>query len=919
VSSEALEVSELARRLAFKLGCRLVLLGTVEPRFYVDLCGRVPVSGLDVPTRIGRARLVSPEDDWRILDSATGEWRLEGIELDSTVLLVGARELRMAEARAQLADALEQAPAAIVVGDDAVRGVSLLNELAASARAAGLVVEAATLVAGPDEARDCPLLVVSSGRDTRVGALVRGGLNSLAFDPDFDAFGAQVSRGRILVASYEVVGATLTGGIGTANTALALALAEAGHDVTLLYTGFESHRVQERLPRWADFYRARGLQFESLGELPLWHETSPHFNVARSFQLYRWLLKKDPFDVIHVPECQGHGYFAQLAKRQSEVFRQSSFVVGIHSSTRWCAEANRRTLGRLEHLVDDEIERRSVELADVLISPSSYLLDNTRRRGWKTPDRSFVQQYVVRETSAERLGSMSDRPTEIVYFGRIETRKGAELFCDAIDELARSADREFTVTFLGASGIVGTQAGEAYVAHRARHWPWPYSILTSCVRHEAIEYLRSRNCIAVMPSLVDNLPNTVIEAISLGIPFLASRSGGTAELIALDDLDRCTFDPLASAVPGVEPPTHSDDGKGTTHADLVANLRRALTDSHAVARFAVDPSESLRLHTAWNGSEALRARTSSVSSPRDAPEVRVTFALAGDASDLESTRITVSSARSAGVESQGVVVLMGEPDDADQVRLDSLQAECASIGWHLARQPSSHVARAQNRALEETAAPLIVFLRPGVALLPGGEERIRAALGTASALSFTALREAPTDGEDRCFVPLAGPVIAGLRYDAFSVGAYAVTRRAIERIGGFTSDAVGREADTDLLVRLQLAGCRVDQLVEPVVRIESRSLETDLVRRFAHVEGHPGQGDSAALLVERAFRRATPGPLVDAVALIGSAADPDWASGVQAQLTAAHQYSGALQRSRALRVARMIRRVQARVGSRRDD
>jgi len=916
VTNDALEVSDLARRLAFKLGCaRVALIATVEPRFYVHLCGLVPVTGIDAPTRIGRARLVSPDDDWRVHESAVGgEWQLDGIELDATVLLVGAHELVDAETRAQLADAMERAPASIIVGDDVLRGSTILNELADSARAAGLAVEAATLVTGPDGVRDCPLLVVTNGTEARVGAVVRGGLNSLAFDPEFDAFDAPVSEGRILVASYEVVGPTLTGGIGTANTALALALAEAGHDVTLLYTGFESNSVRNRLPRWADFYRARGLRFESLGEFPLWHETSPHFNVARSFQLYKWLLTKKRFDVVHVPECQGHGYFAQLAKRQSGIFGQTSFVVGIHSSTRWCAEANRRTLGRLEHLVDDELERRSVELADVLISPSAYLLDNTRRRGWKTPARSFVQQYIVRETSTDHPGADSARrPTEIVYFGRIETRKGAELFCDAIDELATStADRDLEVTFLGTSGIIGTQAGETYVADRARHWPWPHSIRTSYDRHEAIEYLRSRNCIAVMPSLVDNLPNTVIEAISLGIPFIASRSGGTAELIALDDLERCTFDPLVGFTPGVEPPTHSDTGKDMSHADLVEKLRRALSEGHALARFAVDPTESLGLHAAWNGSESHRARTSA-SLPERASDVTVAFAVAGDASDIESIRHTVGSAVLAGLESQGVVVLMGDVDGSDQTELAYLEAECATLGWQLVRQAPSHVAQAHNRALEDTTASLIVFLLPGVALIPESEEKIRAALGDASALTFTALR-GTSDGKERWAVPLAGPAVAGLRYDAFSVGAYAVTRRAIERVGGFTPDATGREADTDVLARLQLAGCRVDQLVEPVVHVVSPSLQEKLVRRFAHVEGHPGHGDSASLLVERAFRRAMSGPLVDAVSLIGAGADPDWASGIQGQLVAAQQHSEGLERSRALRVARMIRRVQARVG-----
>jgi len=48
------------------------------------------------------------------------------------------------------------------------------------------------------------------------------------------------------------------------------------------------------------------------------------------------------------------------------------------------------------------------------------------------------------------------RPTEIVFFGRIEERKGIRVFCNALQQLNDFlADRNITVTFLGKSGKVG--------------------------------------------------------------------------------------------------------------------------------------------------------------------------------------------------------------------------------------------------------------------------------------------------------------------------------------------------------------------------------------------------------------------------------------------------------------------------------
>jgi Glycosyl transferase family 2 len=80
-----------------------------------------------------------------------------------------------------------------------------------------------------------------------------------------------------------------------------------------------------------------------------------------------------------------------------------------------------------------------------------------------------------------------------------------------------------------------------------------------------------------MPSLLDNSPNTVSECIEHGIPFVATSTGGIAELVAEDDRPRVLCAPNASA--------------------LAAALQSALgTDGFAPARGAREPGESIQ---AW--------------------------------------------------------------------------------------------------------------------------------------------------------------------------------------------------------------------------------------------------------------------------------------------------------------------------------
>ena len=219
---------------------------------------------------------------------------------------------------------------------------------------------------------------------------------------------------------------------------------------------------------------------------------------------------------------------------------------------RWVLEANGTVFQALDDFADDFIERRCVERCDALISPSAYMLDWMRDRGLaaaRAPLRAAVRALVApsRASNRDRSAEHARGRTEIVFFGRLEPRKGVRVFCDALDVLAQDSEPlDLGVTFLGKqSSIDGIEAGE-YLAARARRWPWAAEVIDDLGQPEAVAYLRSPGRrITVIPSLADNSPNTVYEALALQIPFIASRVGGTAELIDPLDLAAATFDPRA--------------------------------------------------------------------------------------------------------------------------------------------------------------------------------------------------------------------------------------------------------------------------------------------------------------------------------------------------------------------------------------
>ena len=143
-------------------------------------------------------------------------------------------------------------------------------------------------------------------------------------------------------------------------------------------------------------------------------------------------------------------------------------------------EANRVAPDRRRSSPPTSSSARASRSADVVISPSAYMVDWMQDRGWTLPERVFVQQYVrsrvVAETAAdaERTAEAARRrPTpagsEIVFFGRLETRKGIELFCDALDRLAdEGALPGASVAFMGKQTRDRRAAAEHYLRKAGR-------------------------------------------------------------------------------------------------------------------------------------------------------------------------------------------------------------------------------------------------------------------------------------------------------------------------------------------------------------------------------------------------------------------------------------------------------------------
>lgn len=267
----------------------------------------------------------------------------------------------------------------------------------------------------------------------------------------------------------------------------------------------------------------------------------------RKSWLVKEFLEERDFDAVFFNEHHGSGYYTLAAKRAGiPRFKDRTHCVITHGSIEWVFDVNDQYIARPSDIEMIGLERRSVEWADVVIGPSEYLLRKYESYGWSLPERTYVQPYPFRLPPVEPSSAPVD-VNELVFFGRLETRKGLWLFCEALDRISEKL-RGRVVTFMGRVTDVGGVPSAALILAKASHWPFRVRLLMQLNQSDAIDYLKQPGRLAVMPSLADNSPCVIYECLDQRIPFVATSGTGADELIALDCWDDVMVEPSVRAL-----------------------------------------------------------------------------------------------------------------------------------------------------------------------------------------------------------------------------------------------------------------------------------------------------------------------------------------------------------------------------------
>jgi glycosyltransferase involved in cell wall biosynthesis len=378
-------------------------------------------------------------------------------------------------------------------------------------------------------------------------------------------------RKRITLVTDELLGYIRTGGIGTATTWLAVALGRMGHEVKLLAVG--DPPTAPMPDEWSRLYDRAGVAVRVLPRSSGRIEPS-YFARMRDVED---ALASDPPDVVITQDLAAPAYTALRMRHLGLGFGETLFVVYCHGGRRWITDMARKARVLPGAHAVTELERASVEVADVVVSPSAYLIEWMRDEGWRLPKRAVVIPHLSRSAATGELEARATtnggRVTRIAFFGRLEERKGLKPFAAGLNALPPELLRDVELEFVGgATPAWPPRRIEALLAERTRRALRRISFETDLDQPEAFARLSRPGTLAVMPSLGETFSNAVYECLERGIPFIASDAGAPAELVAAEDRGRVLFKPSADGV--------------------AAALRRALSNGETLrpARPAFDPA-----------------------------------------------------------------------------------------------------------------------------------------------------------------------------------------------------------------------------------------------------------------------------------------------------------------------------------------
>ncbi|MEJ6485422.1 glycosyltransferase family 4 protein [Nostoc punctiforme UO1] len=379
---------------------------------------------------------------------------------------------------------------------------------------------------------------------------------ALSFQPYFLGKLSQSIEPVVILVTPEYEGLFRNGGIGTYYATLSQKLAAQGAYIILILSQTQKEfHGESTLPHIRHIFSASEAQ--QVLELQ-----SVHLAILSQFKQWDW-VESESYKIlffiqaiaahftqspiyVEFPDLCGLGYRTIQAKRSGLLGKNCTTAVTMHSGQEWLNEAHEKYIiegGNWFRNVYN-YEQYSFENADLAFFLSSFMAAKVKSYGWKTSHAVHLPYCfpIVPPVDKNRpmLGKVSlnlkREQIPIVFFGRLEERKGLLTFIDAIQQLGKKISQQIHIIFLGKNVPLHSiklqpQDSQQYIQQELGG-KFDYTILSDLFSQEAITLVHElAPAIVCLTSPQENFPNSSLEMGQLPVSLVVSNTGGFRETL----------------------------------------------------------------------------------------------------------------------------------------------------------------------------------------------------------------------------------------------------------------------------------------------------------------------------------------------------------------------------------------------------
>ena len=479
-------------------------------------------------------------------------------------------------------------------------------------------------------------------------------------------------------------------------------------------------------------------------------------------------------------------------------FDDVALAVKLHGTTDWQRRGNLADRKSPWDLKIEWCERYAFERADLQLSPSRYMVDDTRSAGWDVRDDVAIGCPFPDPEPGDATQAAS--VSKLAFFGRLERRKGLDIFLDALESLPQ----HLPVVFLGRDMRIDGRSAKEIIGERLDGRP--FEIEDELDREAALARLRSGDMLAVIASQLETFGYTVAECIANQIPFIAARAGGIPEVLRHAEAQRrWLFEP--------------------TETDLAAAIAaRLAADADEERRLRLDVYEACD-HERWNDEleatyreAANRSRQGRLPTRshrlRKDETVSVAVAHYNHAPFLASA--LASLANQTRMPDEVFVIDDGSTDPAALEVFESMERRYPD--WTFLRQQNAGPGAARNRCLELVGGSYFLpfdsdnIARPELVGTLLGAMQADPSRDVATCQTLAFVKDADIAAERYAFryAPTGGPRVIAPLENVFGDTCALFRTEVLRAVGGFETDPTSPHEDWETFTKIAFSGFDID-------------------------------------------------------------------------------------------------------------